>query len=1495
MVKRWLQPFCPPSGQSRRPRQWPGTLLGIALALVPALAIPAEASSADDDAEFFDSYLAAKRDSPRFPEKSLVESTLWGFEENRRPPSLGEAAQSGEAQIDYAESLYRNGQYGLAAQSLARLADADRRHHATRIAILQARLALRGFGQLPAISMADEDGQLVLNQALGALTSSGSRNESESRKTAIRQLQKLAAQKTAPPLSRHRALLWTALLQHQNGQNAEARSTLGEIDANTPLALDLLLVWSRVDATLDPNQCAAIDRRVNDQLPGSPAAWETREALLNSLRRHNAIAQSGEIALGGVTSTAEQIERVDKMLAQLAQAPLAETLSAVPYLPEDNRKRVATLMERRDKLSLERRLNDWLPYLFSYRGRIQNDPAKFFATLNEHLTISRTTVASGDASAKQQLGLLRYDIAQLVGTPPADATANRLFSGLAKWEFGAGYGPDWNPEQRSGSQKEAAAHAAQLRDLLATRAPIDGAARNRTVEAQLKSVSERNNALMNEVRSLAPSIERALRNEVLSGLQQRRQISQQWMNRFAFHALEAFARHDPQRTEPRFPIDKPAPLKLDAPLGPQLAAISGTPQSTTASRISITAAANALQRVIDQGETRELRATAMRLRAQTLIALADTQVSNRATEAVTLYQNLLKDYPDLIDRAETSYQLARAHDASQRPAEHLTSLASLVSNFPGDPRASEAAFRIGEHHFSTADYPRARSAYIAMIAMGDSRYREQAEYKLGWTYYKLGEFREALPQFIAVVDRADEKAKSGVALPDRFQRERVKDSFRAIALSFSNISGEGEIERYFNKPGHRQHLPGIYAGVTAQHLERDRIQDAKKGYESLIRQYPNHSRGPELLAGIVRSGERLGLARLALAEKETYVRRYAIDSAYWKQASAETRSEASSQLKPFLAELAELYHADALQQNNSASRTRAIQYYEQYIAGFPTDPGLAKIVFLRGEALFEAGDFAGALADYDRSAYQLGPHDKAAAASYAALLSSEKLIAQGKTPDERRARLHDLVGRSNRFASTFAGDARVDAVLVKASEDILMLGEPAEAVTLSENLLARNPTGDIRRRAQVTLAHGRFETGAFEPAEKAYQQALATGGHSAADENVMRERYALSIYRQAEAARTSGNLALATTGFMRVVRTVPGSEIVPNAEIDAAALMIETRRWNEAIELLEQFSRQRPQHPLATTVPVRLAVAYENTGRFRQAAEMQETMSQAESSKGATADSALAAQQLLRAAELRDKDGQRELATATLERFLVRFPEPLERASEVRQQLADRSASTGDMTGRDRWLNELIATQKAASSKSSPRVLFLAAQAHVTQGDVRAAEFEHVRLRLPLDKALADKRKAMEQAVRWYDNAARYGVVEVTTAATFKTAELYRLLARDILASERPSGLKQLELEQYTILLEEEALPIEDNAIKLHELNIDRIASGKPGSIYDDWVKRSMIALRQLAPGRFDRVERLSSYFAYTPPKPQPASPAAGPSGSEQKSVREGANAKTGT
>ena len=65
------------------------------------------------------------------------------------------------------------------------------------------------------------------------------------------------------------------------------------------------------------------------------------------------------------------------------------------------------------------------------------------------------------------------------------------------------------------------------------------------------------------------------------------------------------------------------------------------------------------------------------------------------------------------------------------------------------------------------------------------------------------------------------------------------------------------------------------------------------------------------------------------------------------------------------------------------------------------------------------------------------------------------------------------------------------------------------------------------------------------------------------------------------------------------------------------------------------------------------------------------------------------------------------------------------------------------------------------------------------------------------------------------------------------------------MTSERPKKLSKVELEQYNVLLEEQAFPFEEKATELHEVNAHRAASG----VYDKWVKSSFDALARAAPG----------------------------------------------
>ena len=112
--------------------------------------------------------------------------------------------------------------------------------------------------------------------------------------------------------------------------------------------------------------------------------------------------------------------------------------------------------------------------------------------------------------------------------------------------------------------------------------------------------------------------------------------------------------------------------------------------------------------------------------------------------------------------------------------------------------------------------------------------------------------------------------------------------------------------------------------------------------------------------------------------------------------------------------------------------------------------------------------------------------------------------------------------------------------------------------------------------------------------------------------------------------------------------------------------------------------------------------------------------------------------------------------------------------------------------------------------------------------------------------------KLTTEALEAYAKVEEYGVAAVSTQATYAMADLYRHLGKSLLESDRPRGLKGDELEQYNVLLEEQAFPFEEKAIELHEANAKRASEG----IYDKWVKQSFEALARLRPVRYGKAER---------------------------------------
>lgn len=867
------------------------------------------------------------------------------------------------------------------------------------------------------------------------------------------------------------------------------------------------------------------------------------------------------------------------------------------------------------------------------------------------------------------------------------------------------------------------------------------------------------------------------------------------------------------------------------------------------------------------------RPQAMRRLGDLAMEAADTRAATAGSgapadpdyaTAIARYQDYLKAYPNAEDTDRVLYQLARAQEQGGQLETALKTLDRLVANHPRTRYLDEAQFRRGELLFTARQYPAAERAYQTVLATPDSVFRERALYMHGWSVFKQGKLEEALHSFFGVLDL--KLADLGTDAPleeveslSRADRELLEDTFRVTSLSLENLQGAASIPAYITSDARRSYEFRVYGELAGLYLRQDRPKDAADTLTAFVRRQPQHAQAPSMQAQVIEIHQQAGFATLALDAKRDYVARYGADSDY-RRANPEAWERSQPLLKTHLTELATHHHAAAQKSRSPAEVQEAVRWYRAWLAAFPEAPEAPKQHFLLAELLFENQQFAASAAEYETSAYRFPAHPQSADAGYAALLS---YVEQDKRAQaENRAAEHTALQTTQvdsglRFAERFPSDARTPAVLTNAAERLYNLGQGERAATVAQQVIALQPPAEpaLRRVAWTVVAHTAFEAGAHERAEAAYGEVLALTPANDGGRAALTERLAAAIYKQGEQARSAGQTQAAAGHFARVASAAPDSSVRTAAQFDAAAAQLALKDWAGAAATLEDFRRRFPRHALAEQVPARLALAYTELGRWPEAAAEYERVA---AGPTASNDPALARSAQWQAAELYDKaaaqgsPAARAQAAKAWERYLRQHPRPLEPALEARHRLAQIAEADRQPAQALAWQREILAADQAGGAERTGRTRTLAAMAALALAEPVRVGYEQVKLVEPLQRQLKLKKARMEEALKAYAVAADYGVAEVTTAATYQTASVYQDFGKSLIGSERPKKLSKLEREQYDVLLEEQAFPFEEKAIELHELNAGRATQG----VYDEWVKKSFVALRGLRPVRWGKVER---------------------------------------
>ena len=872
-------------------------------------------------------------------------------------------------------------------------------------------------------------------------------------------------------------------------------------------------------------------------------------------------------------------------------------------------------------------------------------------------------------------------------------------------------------------------------------------------------------------------------------------------------------------------------------------------------------AAAAYKRFLDIAPRAPQRAEALRRMGDLAMDSADNQSANAGTDpdyraAIARYQDYLKTYPTDPNNDRVLYQLARAHELGGQLEVALATLDRLVTTYPNTRFREEAQFRRGELLFNTAQYAKSEQAYNTLLQRAEpTAFHDRALYMHGWAQYKQGRLEEGLQSFFGVLDlkiaSSGDDALENLKGLSRADRELVEDTLRVASVSLANLRGAESIPPFINSASRRSYEFRVHEQLGELYIKQDRPKDAADTFSAFARRQPMHAQAPVLQARVIGIYERGGLPTLALGAKREYVQRYGANSEFRRANSAGWEGTAQPLVKAHLASLARHFHAAAQKSKTAADVDEAARWYRELLASFPQDGEAPRNQFLLAELLYDDGRYAQAAVEYDKAAYDQPAHARSADAAYTALLSRAQLEKRAPAP-ELPGLQRASIESAQRFGTSFKGDPRVGPVLTLAAEKLFALKDLAAAEQVAQQVLSLEPpaAAEHRRVAWTVVSHAAFEAAAFDRAEHGYAQALALMPANAAGRNELVERQAAAIYKQAEQARTAGKAREAVAQFARVAQSAPQSPAHAAALYDAAATLIGLKDWDAAALALENFRRSFPKHALANEAGGKLAAIYLEQRRWGPAAVEFERIAATQ------ADPKLARDSLWQAAELHDKASARDNAARVYTQYVAKYPEPFERNLEARWRLvqglkaAPQSPATAAREAA--LLREIRDADLRAGAGRTDRTRTIGGLAALALTQPLLEDYRKVALVEPLARQLKLKKSKMDAALQAYAQASGSAAPEVVTAATFHTAALYQDFGKAMLASQRPKGLSKVALEQYNVLLEEQAFPFEEKATELHETNARRTTAG----LYDEWVKKSFAALRELRPVRYGKNER---------------------------------------
>jgi TolA-binding protein len=604
--------------------------------------------------------------------------------------------------------------------------------------------------------------------------------------------------------------------------------------------------------------------------------------------------------------------------------------------------------------------------------------------------------------------------------------------------------------------------------------------------------------------------------------------------------------------------------------------------------------------------------------------------------SIALYQDLVTRFPNYRFDDAVSYLLGYCLEKQNEMEKALAAYQHLIEAHPKSRFVTEAWIRVGEHYFDLPgdeNLQKAADAYERAVADRAHAKYDAALYKLGWTYYKMDRFEDAVARFLNLLDHYESRRKGDEVVGGDLREEALQ--YIAISFADENWGSLQKARDTFARIGGRPYEAEIYRRLGNVFYDQTKHADAITAFRWYLDLQPLAKDAPQIRQKIVQAYERERQLEEAFAEAQELGARYGEGTPWaerWKDEPEVLNSAAALAEKSLYS--AALYHHQQAQQYRQDGKfdqartgyATAAKAYATYLERFPRSKNAYEMQFYLAECLFNSLQYEASADNYEAVRDSTADTKYRADAAFTAVLARQRALddatRQGTHPTYRPLKSSErpegtvpqavplsaleqkLVAASDAFLVSQPRHERAAPIAYKAAEIFYTHDDFPEARRRFEEIIRNYPRAEVASFAAnlsvETFLVARDWRGVEETAARLSANREVIDPASDLFKDLTTFKLA-GRFKLAEELREKGEYEPAAKKYLELVAEEPQHEFADKALNNAAICYEKTQRFDSALKLYERIFREYPQSPLAPVSIFRVAVNAEKSYDFEKA------------------------------------------------------------------------------------------------------------------------------------------------------------------------------------------------------------------------------------------------------------------------------------------------------